>query len=386
LVNEDGAVNNNDATPFNQFSQDEIGNATVEVAVITSECVRIELGSLTTGPEGYLEGVFEDVDVPAGIHRLEVSHQERVAGTSSIRVLANDYTGLLIRSDVDQTWLDTRFMGTADKLELLGKPASERRTLPAMNMVYPAIKTGLDGQTDRSLVFLSGSPRFFKRVLEAKLVRDGVHADGLVLKPFKDIIIDNLLAFDLDEISAELHEQIGYKVYNLLRLRLDVPPTARELLMGDDTEADVVAYALYHRFTAGMLDGDALVAALGEVDVAEPWLGEIQQLAPTVATHLAAHPAPVQTIYINRTDGLTGEHFPVGEWSIPGITRYHTGAWPLVLDLYEDERVSENDVRSVRMALQAAGHDASRLDAAASAGVDDGFLDPMTAATFADAQ
>jgi len=386
LVNEDDAVDKKDATPLNQFSQDEIANAVVAVAVVTDACERFELGEMTTGPEGYLDGAFEAVDIPAGVHRLEVSYQARVAGTTSLRVLPADYAGLLVRSDVDQTWLDTRFMGTADKIELMRTRASRRRTLPAMNAVYPAMAAGADGEAARSIVFLSGSPRFFKRVLEAKLVRDGVPADGLVLKPFKDIIIDNILTFDFDEISPELHEQIGYKVYNLLRLRLDAPSTAREILMGDDTEADVVAYTLYHRFTAGELDVEALAAALGEVDVAEPWLGDIRQVAPAVTAYLADAPSPVQTIYINRTDGLTGEHFAVADWSVPGITRYHTGAWPLTLDLYEDDRVNAEGVRAVQTVLVERGHDAAQMAASAAEGVEDGFLDAMTAAAFADAQ
>ena len=384
LVNEDEAVDKNEATPLNQFSQDEIENATVQIAVVTADCVRFELGELTTDPEGYLDGAFDGLELPAGVHRLEVSYQGRVAGTATTRVLPPDYAGHLVRSDVDQTWLDTRFMGTTDKLELLVQQASERDTLPAMNVVYPALAAGADGEAARAVVFLSGSPRFFKQVLEAKLIRDGITADGLVLKPFTDIIIDNILDLDVDEISAELHEQIGYKVYHLLRLRLDVPAAAREILMGDDTEADAVAYALYHRFTAGELDEEALAAALVEVGVVDPWLGQIRQVAPAVTAHLVGAPSPVQTIYINRTDGLTGEHFAVADWRVPGITRYHTGAWSLILDLYEDDRVSAEGVLSVKTALVERGQDEADMAASAAAGVEDGFLDATTAAAFAD--
>ncbi len=107
------------------------------------------------------------------------------------------------------------------------------------------------------LSFLSGSPNFFKMVLEEKAQLDGIAEDGIVLKPFKDIIASKVTEVDLGGVVPALEEQVGYKLTALLRLRLDVPVDTREILLGDDSEADAVAYALYHQLTSRQLTAEA---------------------------------------------------------------------------------------------------------------------------------
>jgi hypothetical protein len=129
---------------------------------------------------------------------------------------------------------------------------------------------------------------------------DLIAQDGVVLKPFKDIIAAKVTDVDLGAIVPALEEQVGYKLTALLRLRLDVPPDTKEILMGDDSEADAVAYSLYHRFTSKQLTADALVAAADAVPVDATWRPAIVDLAARVAPVLP-QTAPVVTIYINRT-------------------------------------------------------------------------------------
>jgi hypothetical protein len=58
------------------------------------------------------------------------------------------------------------------------------------------------------------------------------------------------------------------------------------------------------------------------------WLARIESLLPLVRDRLDP-PSPVKAIYIHRTTDAP----PDGEWNVPGITRYHTGAGPLLQDL-----------------------------------------------------
>src|SRR4030095_9671573 len=133
------------------------------------------------------------------------------------------------------------------------------------------VRVGPIPPDDVPLTYLSGSPSFFKMVLDEKIRLDQILQDGVVLKPFKDIIVAKVTDVDLTTIVPALEEQVGYKLTALLKLRLDVPPDTQEILMGDDSEADAVAYALYQRFTSKQLTVAGLAAALDSVPVDATW-------------------------------------------------------------------------------------------------------------------
>ena len=225
---------------------------------------------LTTDAEGYIDQALDvtAAALPPGNHALVFRVRGRVAGAATARLLAPQVPGqppqapgLIVRSDVDLTYLNTDFMSTTAKLALLVQRGGERSALPAMQSVYRGLRRGADSAADVPLTYLSGSPNFFKMVLEEKTRIDQVLQDGVVLKPFKDIIAAKVTDVDLGAIVPALEEQVGYKLTALLKLRLDVPPDTKEILMGDDSEADAVAYALYHRFTSKQLTAAELVAA-----------------------------------------------------------------------------------------------------------------------------
>jgi len=96
-------------------------------------------------------------------------------------------------------------------------------------------------------------------------------------------------------------------------------------------------------------DADGLVAAADAVPVDATWKPAIVELAGRVAPVLPAS-APVVTIYINRT-GTPNARFPVASWAVPGLTRTHTGAWPLALDLFEEGRLSGPATAAVKARL-----------------------------------
>ena len=116
------------------------------------------------------------------------------------------------------------------------------------------------GHTATRVHILSGSPRQLRAKLEEKLRIDRVRWDELTLKPN----LSNLLRFRL----RALRDQLGYKLPVLLAARSRDQELGRdgllprEVLVGDDAEADAFVYSLYADLCEGIVDGDALDAIL----------------------------------------------------------------------------------------------------------------------------
>jgi hypothetical protein len=244
-----------------------------------------------------------------------------------------------------------------------------------MDALYRGLRQDLRPGAQSPLAFLSGSPRFFKRVLQGKLHLDGIEHDALLLKPYKAIAWRQLTDLRPDRIGDALREQVAYKLGQLLQQRLSLPPDAPEVLLGDDSEADFITYNLYARLLSGDLDLVGLEAELDALGVVEDWLSQIRPLAEMVTV---LGPPEVQAIYINLTGHANPDH-PVDDWEIPGLTRFHVGAWPLILDLWEQGWVQEADVTAVRARLTTLGQSDAQLSQAAQ---DADFLDPDTLARF----
>lgn len=370
LIDEDpddiGAL---DLTPLSQVSQSELEDETVSLSLVTPAGIRHALGEVTVDNEGYLDLRLDvqPLELSPGPHTLEVWFEDALVGDSRVTLLAPDRTEPVVRSDLDWTYLRTDFHGITALARLLGETAFDKQTLPAMDQIY----RGLRGDGRRPLTFLSGSPRFFKRTLEAKAILDDVEQDGLVLKPFKDIVAADLLT-DPTSIVSNLEEQVGYKLYWLFRLRAELPPQTPEILLGDDSEADFVAYNLYARWLRGDLPLDAFQATLVDVGVSDHWLPRVVELAE------GAEGAPPVAIYINRTE-VPGTTFSVDDWMLEGQTRVHDGAWPLALDLYEEGWLAPEDVEATKARLLALGDDEASLNARAEAA---DFLSPETLERF----
>jgi hypothetical protein len=334
------------ATPRGEIRQREIENASVDLVVLDADGGDLlGLGQVRANEEGYVDTVLA-VDpgrLFPGRYVIEVRRKGSTIGRLRAHLLGEDDRGIVIRSDVDMTYLNTDFEGTRAKWDLLGQNARERETLPGMAVVYRALRTGADGDADRPLVFISGSPLFFKRTIEAKLELDGIVHDGVALKPFKSIAWD--AKTEPWNISSKLEEQVGYKLHRLLRGRLEMPPGMSEILLGDDTEADPAVFALYQRFTSRQLSAEALLARLGEMEVERDWLDRIGPLLPRVLAHLD-NPSPVKAVYLHRTDDADsgGE---AEDWTVTGVTVHHSGAEQLVRDLVDKGLVPRDAVDEV---------------------------------------
>jgi hypothetical protein len=155
------------------------------------------------------------------------------------------------RWDLDRTYLDTDIHSVRGLLRSAMETADEKRTVPGA----PALLRGLvDHDPSARVEILSGSPVQMREVLEQKLQLDGVRFDSLVLK-------DNLRNLRRGRFRA-IRGQLGYKLPQLLALRLSQPAEARETLFGDDAEVDALVYALYADIVAGRVDEAAVAKVL----------------------------------------------------------------------------------------------------------------------------
>ena len=180
-----------------------------------------------------------------------------------------------------------------------------------------------------------------------------------MLKPFKDIIAAKVTDLDLGGIVPALEEQVGYKLTALLRLRLEVPVETREILMGDDSEADAVAYLLYHQFTSKQLTTETADGQARRGEGGRRLEGGGRHPGAPGAGGAAGRGPRAWPSTSTRT-GKPNARFPVTSWSVPQLTRYHTGAWPLALDLFEEGRVSGPAVNGGEGAPAGAGPDGGR--------------------------
>lgn len=200
-------------------------------------------------------------------------------GYCRIRILPFDYTGYILTSDIDQTFLDTQIASTQGLVETLFETPDVKRPLPGMVEFYRQIQK----QNDHiPFFFISASPHFFRRTLHAVFDHHQIGIHGLNLKYllstidsiFKKLLesvsnieeflsrglshaVDRTVKF-LGSSFVSLFDQVAYKLIVLLENRRMQPTGAREILMGDNTEGDYFIFILYQFLLLGRLTGDEL--------------------------------------------------------------------------------------------------------------------------------
>ena len=138
------------------------------------------------------------------------------------------------RWDLDKTYLQTDIDSMRGLMRSAVESASEKRNVPGSAALVRSL-TRFDDKA--RVVILSGSPTQMRDVIEEKLALDGVRFDELVLK-------DNLRNIRRGRFRA-VRNQVGYKLPNLLQMRMGTGKHVRETLFGDDSEVDALIYCLY---------------------------------------------------------------------------------------------------------------------------------------------
>ena len=227
-------------------------------------------------------------------------------GEVSVKILASEQSGVVIRSDVDMTYLETPLHSTYSLIKLVKQKGSQRKKIDGISLVYQLLQNShtITSQEvkPRPLSFLSGSPHFFTRSLLARFQIDKLQVNGLVLKPFKNIVSQGLKRFNFKKIKRALKTQIGFKLESLLMLRRDLPNLIQEILIGDNTESDPMIYMLYHKITSGLMTLNALSHQLSELGLNSTWRDRVLIQAQSV---LKSRPpekfgGAVRAIFIHR--------------------------------------------------------------------------------------
>ncbi len=247
------------------------------------------------------------------------------------RVLDPSYAGPVYTFDIDKTYLDTHYDTVRDLLSTAFQFAVDKRTVPGMRALLRAVRAGPGSEYRHTpLVFVSASPVQLRRVIERKMLLDGVEHDGLTLKDQ----LAHLRALKVRRLS----ENVGYKMVALLLNRRGWPRGAWEVLVGDDSERDPETYALYARVLAGRR-GVELLASLRDLGVA--W--DDAEYVLRLAADLPRVEGAVRWIFIRSTGARTPADIRAAGQEVEAFA--HTTQ--LAVALWERGELSAASVRAV---------------------------------------
>jgi hypothetical protein len=160
------------------------------------------------------------------------------------------------RWDLDKTYLRTDFDTLRDIVRTALERPDQKRTVPGAAALLREL-----GRAGVETHILSGSPEQLRARIEAKLRLDGARWTSLTLKPN----LSNMLRLRF----RALRGQLGYKLPALLLRRCELSSQrdargelVREVLLGDDAEADAFVYSLYADVCRGVVEPAQLAEIL----------------------------------------------------------------------------------------------------------------------------
>lgn len=254
---------------------------------------------------------------------------------------------LLCRWDLDKTYLRSEFDTVRQLIRTARERGEDKVEVPGVAELMKALWSAAArrGQPISSY-FISASPPQIGKAIREKLALDGVPYDGIVFK--------NQLRHIARGRFRLLREHIGFKLVELFRGRTAAPAGTRELLFGDDWEADPITYSLYADVVAGCLVPAQLLAIVQRLGVDDALVPELSELA-TRSLGLDG----VERIFINlerRTPPATFRLF--GPRLVPTFNYFQTA-----IVLAADGWLEAEDVARVAAALvDRSGYTAHRLD------------------------
>ncbi len=243
--------------------------------------------------------------------------------------------------DIDKTYLATRFSSVRGLARIPVEFAVDKRAIPGMPEILRGLRKG-PGQefACAPLYFVSASPPQLQKVLEHKMLMDGVEYDGITSKDWLRTLMHLR--------PGRLHEQVGFKLCALLAGK-QRRPMAEEYLFGDDVEKDAAAYNLY----AGLISGDVSTDDAEEIMVEEGVKRDDRRCVFTLLEGLPDERGRVRRIFIHLERNTLPEEFEsFGKLVVPV-----KGACQLGLALHQMGLI---DPEMVRQACGAAAS-ASRL-------------------------
>jgi hypothetical protein len=233
--------------------------------------------------------------------------------------------------DLDKTYLDTAFETVRGLVRTVMEKAFQKRNVPGTATLVRALRNTWrdqhEGRSDFPIYFITASPPQLERKIHQKLNLDGIYPFGLFSK-------DNLKNLRPSRLPR-LKQQVGYKLQSLLQLRLHLGPQVRQVLWGDDSEADAVIYSLYSDVCARRWTEAELRQILKGLNVRGQQVETILRLQQDIPAH-----DPVEKIYINLAIDTDAEYYlKFGRRVVPTYNTFQAA-----LDLFQDGRLSVEQV------------------------------------------
>lgn len=240
--------------------------------------------------------------------------------------------------DLDKTYLDTTFETFRGLLRTVMEKAFQKQNVPGTSTLVRALRNHWQethkGQKDFPIYFITASPPQMERKIHDKLNFDGIYPFGLFCK-------DNLQNMRPSRFRR-LTQQVGYKLQALLQLRLHLSENVRQVLWGDDSEADAIIYSIYSDLCARRLSEDEIRRVLKHHKVTGQQVETILRLLEDIP-----HQDPVEKIYINLASDTDAEYYlKFGRRILPTYNSFQ-----LALDLFQDSRLSSAQVIKVAVDL-----------------------------------
>jgi len=233
--------------------------------------------------------------------------------------------------DLDKTYLDTDLGTLREIWRTAVEKAFQKRNVPGTRSLVLALKQGWEATHGKNkpfpIYFITASPPQMEKAIKEKLELDKIY-------PFGGFYKDNLQNWK-PKAWWRLTQQVGYKLQALLQLRMGLFEDVRQILWGDDSEADAVIYNLFSDICARRLEPPEIQSILKSFRV----VGEQTEIILDLQSRLPKHD-PVEKIYINLAVDTDPEYYvKFGRRTVP---TYNT--FQIAVDLVQDGRLQPQDV------------------------------------------
>lgn len=245
------------------------------------------------------------------------------------RILPEGFADPVFVWDVDKTYLVTHFSSLRGLSRIPIEFAVDKKAIPGMPEILRGLRRGTGAEfACAPLYFVTASPPLLRKVLEQKMLMDGVEFDGITFKDWFRTLRERR--------PGRLRDQVGYKVCALLSGRLR-RPMATEYLFGDDVEKDATAFSLYAMLVHGELSSGEAVAKLVEAGVKK----EDRKNVFALLDRLHGRRGSVKRIFIHLASNTPPVRFdPFGEIVIPVKNAFQLG-----LSLFEHGLIKGESLR-----------------------------------------
>lgn len=238
--------------------------------------------------------------------------------------------------DLDKTYLDTHWGSVRDLVSTAFEKAFQKKNVPGTSSLVRALMAnrGKESNNPFPIFFITASPPLLERKILEKLEFDGIHPFGMFFK-------DNLKNLRPKRLWR-LTQQVGYKIQALLQLRSRLAPELRQVMWGDDSEADAIIYSLYSDICLRKHSPQDLRELLSSLHVTGKQLDVILELQSQVPVG-----DPVEKIYINLAVDTDPEYYLKFGRRVVATK----SAFQAALDLFQDQRLPSDQVVRVAQDL-----------------------------------